>query len=112
MPDYLQIADIAIVPSIWDDPFPTTILEAQAMGLPIITTNRGGIPEEVTTENALIIPTGQDFVHQLADAIRHLYIDSEKRIIMSKASLSRSVYFSKERYAKDFFKILDSIQTK
>lgn len=111
MPDYLQIADIAVVPSIWDDPFPTTILEAQAMGLPIITTNRGGIPEEVTTENALIIPTGQDFVHQLADAIRHLYIDSEKRIIMSKASLSRSVYFSKERYAKDFFKILESIKT-
>ena len=111
MPDYLQIADIAVVPSIWDDPFPTTILEAQAMGLPIITTNRGGIPEEVTTENALVISTGQDFVQHVADAIRHLYNDSKKRKTMSKASLSQSVYFTKERYAKDFFKTLDSIQT-
>ena len=45
IPDYLQLADIAVIPSIWNDPFPTTELEAQSMGLPIITTRRGGIPE-------------------------------------------------------------------
>ena len=32
MPNYLQMADVAVIPSVWDDPFPTTVLEAQAMG--------------------------------------------------------------------------------
>ena len=77
MPDYLQLADIAIIPSVWDDPFPTTVLEAQAMGLPIITTRRGGIPEEVTEENALILTTDDYFVDNLTESIKTLYSDPE-----------------------------------
>ena len=70
MPDYLQIADVAVIPSIWDDPFPTTVLEAQAMGLPIITSDRGGIPEEVDKRNAIIIPVKENFVTRMTDTIR------------------------------------------
>ena len=62
MPNYLQIADIAVIPSVWDDPFPTTVLEAQAMGLPIISTRRGGIPEQVTEESAILLDTDEYFV--------------------------------------------------
>ena len=45
IPSYLAMADTAIIPSMWEDPFPTTVLEAMASGLPIIATNSGGIPE-------------------------------------------------------------------
>ena len=107
MPSYLQLADIAVIPSIWNDPFPTTVLEAQAMGLPIIASNSGGIPEEVGQGNAIIIPTGETFVSQLAAAIRQLYHHPEERAKMSTASLQRAAYFAKERFAKDLFDAIE-----
>lgn len=109
MPNYLQIADIAILPSIWDDPFPTTELEAQAMGLPIITTLRGGIPEEVSEENAILLETDELLVSNLASAILDLYQHPEKREIMAKASIERARLFDKETYAKNFFAALDCL---
>ena len=106
MPNYLQIADIAVIPSVWDDPFPTTVLEAQAMGLPIISTRRGGIPEQVTEESAILLYTDECFVENLATAIRDLYQHPEKRKALGQAGLLHSQYFNKERFAKDFFEAL------
>lgn len=107
MPHYLCMADIAIIPSVWDDPFPTTVLEAQAMGLPIISTLRGGIPEEVTEDNAILLPTDEHFVENLANAIIDLYEHPEKQEKMAKASIERSKLFDKETYTKNFFKALE-----
>lgn len=109
MPNYLQIADIAVIPSVWDDPFPTTVLEAQATRLPIISTRRGGIPEEVTEESAILLDTNENFVDNLATAIRDLYQHPEKRKTIGQAGLMRSKYFDKERFAKDFFKAIQTI---
>jgi glycosyltransferase involved in cell wall biosynthesis len=109
MPIYLQMADIAVIPSIWNDPFPTTVLEAQAMGLPIISTQRGGIPEEVTEESAILLDTNENFVDNLATAIRDLYQHPEERKTIGQAGLMRSKYFDKERFAKDFFKAIQTI---
>lgn len=109
MPNYLQIADIAVIPSVWDDPFPTTVLEAQATGLPIISTRRGGIPEEVTEESAILLDTDECFVDNMATAIRDLYQHPEKRKAIGQAGLMRSKYFDKERFAKDFFKAIQTI---
>jgi glycosyltransferase involved in cell wall biosynthesis len=107
IPKYLKISDLAVIPSNWDDPFPTTVLEAQAMGLPIITTRRGGIPEEVTEENAILLNTDEHFVDNLADAILDLYHHPEKRKKMAETSLERSKLFDKETYARNFFKALE-----
>lgn len=106
MPNYLQIADIAVIPSVWDDPFPTTVLEAQATRLPIISTRRGGIPEQVTEESAILLDTDECFVDNLATAIRDLYQHPEKRKALGQAGLLHSQYFNKERFAKDFFEAL------
>jgi glycosyltransferase involved in cell wall biosynthesis len=109
MPNFLSMSDVAVIPSVWDDPFPTTVLEAQAMGLPIITTRRGGIPEEVTEENAIILSTDKNFVKNLTNAIIDLYEHPEKRKQMAAASLERSKLFDKETYVQNFFKALESI---
>ena len=109
IPSYLKLANVAVIPSIWDDPFPTTILEAQAMGLPIITTCRGGIPEEVTEENAIMLETDEHFVDHLAAAILDLYQQPEKRQQMAAASIERSKLFNKDTYAKNFFAALENL---
>ena len=109
MPQYVSMADIAVIPSVWDDPFPTTVLEAQAIGLPVISTHRGGIPEEVTDETAILLDTDEHFANNLAAAILDLYQHPEKREVMGRAALEHAQLFSKERYAENFFKTISSI---
>lgn len=107
VPQYLQLADIAVLPSIWNEPFGLTIAEAQAVGLPIITTSRGGIPEIVTEQNAILLKIDEYFIENLAISIFDLYQHPEKREQMSEAALKRSRMFDKETYAKNFFAALD-----
>ena len=109
IPDYLQLADVAVIPSIWNDPFPTTELEAQAMKLPIITTRNGGIPEEVTDENAILLETNEQFVSNLASAILDLYEHPEKRKQMAVASYKHAQLFDKEAFAENFFTAIEKI---
>ncbi len=109
MPYYLKLGDIAVLPSIWEEPFGLTILEAMASGLPLITTRSGGIPE--ICEDVAVLVNRDHVVENLTAAIQELYQHPEKRKAMSLAALERSKYFSKERYARDFFKALETIAT-
>jgi glycosyltransferase involved in cell wall biosynthesis len=52
-------ARAAVLPSKWPDPCPTTVLEAMALGAPLVTTHMGGIADMVTDgESALVVPPG------------------------------------------------------
>ncbi len=42
-------ADVLLVPSDWDEPFGRVVIEGNSNGLPVIGSNRGGIPEIITT---------------------------------------------------------------
>ena len=106
IPAYLKMADIAIVPSMWEEPFGLTVVEALAAGLPLIATNSGGIPE-ICNGVATII-NRDNIVSNITNAILDLYEHPEKRRAMSEAALKRSKLFSKERYAREFFEALET----
>lgn len=107
VPYYLHLADIAVLPSMWDEPFGLTIAEALATGLPLITTRSGGIPE--ICEGVAIIVDREQIVDNLANAILDLYHHPEKRTLMAKASVERAQQFDKETYAKNFFAALENL---
>ena len=107
VPDYLQLADIAVLPSMWDEPFGLTIVEAMAVGLPLITTRSGGIPE--ICEGVATIVERNNIVNDLANAILDLYQDSEKRKRMAAASLQRAKLFDKESFAEKFLAALEQL---
>ena len=109
IPAHLALADVAILPSTWNEPLGLTCIEAMAMGLPVITTNRGGISETVTPDCALILPVTPRLPKELAKTILDLYKHPEKRQAMSEAAKKRSQFFSKERYAREFFKALEGV---
>lgn len=104
VPDYLQLGNIAVLPSMWDEPFGLTIVEAMAVGLPLITTRSGGIPE--ICEGVATIVGRNNIVNNLADAILDLFRHSEKREQMAISSLERSKLFDKETYSVKFFAFL------
>jgi glycosyltransferase involved in cell wall biosynthesis len=63
----------------------TAILEAMAMGKPIISTRVGGIPEAVRHEvNGLLVPPAD--TPALAAAIKELLGEEEKRLTMGRQS--------------------------
>lgn len=101
IPACLKMADLAVIPSMWDDPFPTTVLEAMAAGLPIVATDSGGI-REACAECAVIVER-PDVVAPLASAIRRLHDSPQQRAEMSRKGLDISRLYAKERYAEEFF---------
>lgn len=108
IPSFLKMADIAVVPSMWEEPFGLTVVEAMAAGLPLITTRSGGIPE--ICDGVATIVDRENIVDNLASAILDLYEHPKKRKEMGVASLERSKLFDKETYAKNFFEAIGSVK--
>lgn len=50
-------AEIAVVPSLWDEPFGRTALEAMAAGCAVLASDRGGLPEVVGDAGQVVEPT-------------------------------------------------------
>jgi glycosyltransferase involved in cell wall biosynthesis len=67
---------MAVLPSIWPDPCPTTVLEAMASGRPVISTATGGILDMIADgESGLLLAPGDE--HALAKAMDSLLGDAE-----------------------------------
>lgn len=107
IPAYLHLADIAVLPSMWDEPFGLTIVEALAAGLPLITTRSGGIPE--ICEGVACIVNRDNVVNGLTSAIHDLYEHPEKREQMAKASIDRAKLFDKDTFCQKFFNALEDL---
>ena len=105
MPDYLHLADMAALPSMWDEPFGLTIVEALAAGLPLVATRSGGIPE--ICKGVAIIVERENIVNNLATAILDLHEHPNKRRQMATASLQRAWVFDKKPYSEKFFAAID-----
>jgi glycosyltransferase involved in cell wall biosynthesis len=67
---YLADFDVAVVPSVYEDPLPRTVIEAMALGKPVVAFAVGGIPELVQSgvTGALVASSPPD-VAELARAM-------------------------------------------
>lgn len=95
LPNYLKVGDVAVVPSMWEEPFGLTCVEAMAAGLPLITTNTGGIPE--ICKNAVHVIDKKEINNLLYLQILSLYKDSP-----TLNKLGKIETFDKNVYAHSF----------
>ena len=80
--DFLRMADMLVFPTYYfNECFPLVILEAMMYGLPVISTDEGGIRDEVKDGKNGFVVKPQDAV-ALADAIQRLLDDKDARQTM------------------------------
>lgn len=79
-------ARAVLVPSLWDENNPISLLEARAAGAPVIATTVGGLPEMVDSDDGfLIAPHDTEALKKAADSL----LDDRVRSLMSRAGFRR-----------------------
>ena len=91
-----SLLDIVLVPSIIPEACPRTIIEAMAVGKPVIATPLGGSKELATPETGILVPP--EDASAIADAVATLTTDRERLQAMGEAAHTRAAQlFSSEK---------------
>ena len=97
-----NLADIAVLPSMWEEPAGLTMIEAMACGIPTITTRSGGIPEYVG-DCAIVLNRDEKLVTNIALKVDQLLSDKDMHDEFSRRGVNRiSENFSLRDYLKKF----------
>ncbi|HSP72133.1 MAG TPA: glycosyltransferase, partial [Gaiellaceae bacterium] len=92
--ELFHAADATILSSSWEN-FPHTVVEALAVGTPVLAMEAGGVAEVVRDGvNGLLVPAGDTAA--LAGAVRRYFSDADLRDRLRGAAAA-----SVERYAPD-----------
>ena len=90
---YMKASDIAVLPSMWEEPAGNVVPECMAAGLSVIITNSGGMTEYVDEDTAIVVDKKQDVTKRLQDAIEYLYENPDIRKKMGDAARKKSAEF-------------------
>ena len=107
--NFMNCLDVLVLPSIRDEDFPNVILEAMALGKPVIASRLAGIPEQVSMDvNGFLVEPGN--ARELSDAIGKLTANPSVRQTMGRASSQRfNDHFSSDIALKNYNKLYSSL---
>lgn len=87
VPALLGAADLVLHTSL-ADALPTTLIQALAVGVPVVATDVGGIPDIVSPDTGLLVPTD---AYAVAGAVSRLAVDPGLRSMLGGAGRARFV---------------------
>lgn len=101
-----SISDCVIVPS-RNEAFGVVVLEAMVMGVPVLASNAGGLPE-VIGNSSILIENNQNFVEELSKIMTKIYFDPNLRKKISSLEIKQTKKFptTKKQYFKNFCHIV------
>jgi len=85
----------------------TSVLDAMALDVPVVTTDAGGLPELVGDQAAVICSKGRP--DQLAAAVDRILADPVERERLTMAGRNRALAFSDERMASEHLPVYRSV---
>ena len=105
-----RAADASLLSSTWEN-FPHTVVEALAVGTPVVATAVGGVPELVHDGvNGLLVPAGD--ADALADAIRRIVTEPGLREQLAANAASSVAHLGRDRVYARLEAILHSVATR
>lgn len=106
---FLGAADLAVVPSVWNEAFGLSVLEPMSFGVPVVATQVGGIPEIARHgQEGLLIPPGDEAA--LAKALLNLIQDPPMRRRLGARGRARAIeYFSRENQLDQLSEVFSTI---
>lgn len=104
---YYNIADVAVMPSMFEDPAPLVCIETQATGTPLIATRVGGIAEYADSDGVILVERNETLVTNLANEMHRLLNSSDLRDKMGKSNRQNALRYSTEGYFRQFCEIVD-----
>ena len=100
--NYYRASNIGVIPSLMEDACPLTVIECLRYGVPVITTDSGGIPEIVDEKCSFVLHRDEMLSQHIADCLDKLTDDSHLIQEMSRAAFKRSEKFTEECYLEHF----------
>jgi glycosyltransferase involved in cell wall biosynthesis len=90
------------------DNMPVSIMEAMALGLPIVSTNAGGLPYLIENgADGILIPVKDEKL--MAEAIVNLLKNPSKAMEMSKKAREKAENFDENRVKQQWHKLLENV---
>lgn len=109
---YYNLADVAVMPSMFEDPAPLVCIETQATGTPLIATRVGGISEYADKTGVVLIERNAKLEMNLTKEMERLLDDSDLCAKMGEANRKNALNYNTEEYFNRFSKIIDEILRK
>lgn len=75
---YYKTADVAVLPSMWEEPAGLTIVEAMSAGLPVITTISGGIPEFIDERFGVLLERDENIIYNIEKSLNNILNNFEE----------------------------------
>lgn len=112
--NFMSVLDALVLPSIQYEDFPNVILEAMALGKPVIASRLAGTPEQVLDGETGLLVEPRD-IEQLAEALYQLIDKADLRRAMGSAALQRfNTHFTTQtaltNYSNLYTKLIENQQ--
>lgn len=105
---WLDALDVVVLASVLPEPFGLVVVEAMALGKPVVATAAGGPLDIVEPEvSGLLVAPGD--AHDLAVAVERLLRDAPLAARLGAAAARRAGAFTAERMAAAFARVLDGV---
>lgn len=101
-----NMADVVVLPSIWEEPAGMTIIEAMACCKPVITTVSGGIPEYTGEDNCVLLKKDEKLVCNIVVEINKIFQDAHYAETLAKNGYLQAIKFNKRFYYEQLLNIL------
>ena len=105
--DYYKMANVVIMPSIYNEAAGLVAIEAQMCGVPVIVSKVGGLPEFVHEKSELKIEVDDKFIENLGAKMVELKLNKELYDREKSLALENVKKYTMKQYATNFLEIVN-----